>query len=830
MGCGLSSERHERVKVTQMPGCFMATYQLQPNYAYSQGHALYVEDHKQVEVLPRPSPPPTNKGDIFHIDKYRVLDKRADKAPSKYLREPYSALMGYLLTGVYDDLSKIRVIYRWVTSLKMERILLPKVEPPATTPLFQIWRIKNRKGNYAQLISILCRLANIPCAIIHGRLKGSTYDVGQKVHDRLHYGEWNAVLIDSYWRLLNAYWGACAIGSEGSDDWLEIDDGGEDESEKKADGKFATKEYVYVCDENYFLTDPRQLITTHLPFSKEWQLLSEPITLERFERMAFLKDRFFNLGMSVITHSDCVIGSQSGEVEICFGMPPDAARYYKFYYLLFRQENKDTGGVSPKYDRYVFMHRPKKDELTIRIRSPVTGTFRLELVGRDTRIKDPTYDYDWIALYKIRFFKAKDKCLPFPNMPDLGWGPGQYATQLGLSALSHCSGEVKASWCGEAEISFEVCDYNRMGNPMFYGRLSRSGTKEERLKDRVVHRVENGRVIFNVKLPKRGEYSLSLDGTSGKKPTPRNFANYMVVSDQRPSQAGYPRGFDEGIGKKPACDRFDIVPISHKSGLIYVKQDEFELCFKTPLGTELSLSVIGSDVMVSDSRRLVSETVEGDMMKYKIRLPKEGTYGLKVGLTVRRDLLGAIRDRALDELVNAITLVKERGYEHRMVSELREATKMMERLQHIQDLLHDVQTMSQKTITEIRGYSSPPPAVHRVMMATLLLLGHFEEETQVCLSDWLKLQAIIGKTGRDSIKKRCEELNLDDVPLDIALGARHLLKDYTLDQCRMVSSGAATFYVWAKCIIDEISKRYAEEVAHTRPRTSRSRRGNRQNE
>ncbi|GFO42476.1 kyphoscoliosis peptidase, partial [Plakobranchus ocellatus] len=730
-------------------------------------------------------------------------------APGKLLKEPYSSLMSYLMNGIFDDLSKVRVIYRWVTSLKLERIFLPKVEPPATTPLYQIWRIKNRKGNYAQLVSILC--------------------------------------------------------SEGNDDWLEIDDGGEDETEKKADSKFSTKEYVYVCDENYFLTDPRQLITTHLPFTQEWQLLSEPLSLERFERMAFLKDRFFNLGMSVITHADCVISSHSGEVEICFGMPPDDARFFKFYYLLFRQETKENSGFAPKYDRYVFMHRPKKDELSIRIRSPVTGTFRLELVGRDTRIKDPMYDYDWVVLYKIRFFKAKEKCLPFPSMPELGWGPGPYSMQLGLSPLSHCSGEVKANTLGEAEISFEVCDYNRLGNPMFYGTLCKSGSNDEKIKDRVVHRVENGRVIFNVKLPKRGEYSLAIDGTSGKKPTPRNFANYMLVSDQRLGQTSYPRGFDEGIGRKLACSRFDIEPLSHSSGLIHVQQEEFEISFKVSPDSELSLSLIGSDVMVSDSRRLVSESRTEDTIRYKIRLPKEGTYGLKVigktiettqfenvydyiveyrnphsilagsrqatvggenalnplgsnkphdllspaatirkridvaieaedeyelaatldelmlsGVTghrgqteiarlkhelqiiyLKKDLLGAIHERSLPELVRSVTLVKERGHEHKMVTELREATKMMERLQQIQNLLHDVQVMSQKTITEIRGYSCPPPAVHMVMMATLLLLGHFEEETE------------------------------------------------------------------AKGIIDEIIKRHSEEVAHTRPRTSKSRRGRR---
>lgn len=31
------------------------------------------------------------------------------------------------------------------------------------------------------------------------------------------------------------------------------------------------------------------------------------------------------------------------------------------------------------------------------------------------------------------------------------------------------------------------------------------------------------------------------------------------------------------------------------------------------------------------------------------------------------------------------------------------------------------------------GYQHPPPAVHHVMMASLLLLGHWEEETEVNL-------------------------------------------------------------------------------------------------
>lgn len=54
----------------------------------------------------------------------------------------------------------------------------------------------------------------MPCAIIRGYLKGSTYDVGQKINKDLHRGEWNAVLVDGNWRLVNAFWGACVQTEE----------------------------------------------------------------------------------------------------------------------------------------------------------------------------------------------------------------------------------------------------------------------------------------------------------------------------------------------------------------------------------------------------------------------------------------------------------------------------------------------------------------------------------------------------------------------------------------------------------------------------------------
>ncbi|KAL8620040.1 hypothetical protein ACOMHN_015322 [Nucella lapillus] len=614
----------------KLPGCFLATYKLQLKYEYSERHAVFVEEITKVEGLPPPQPSHTSKEDIFHLKHYKDVDRRADRAPAKLLQEPYSNLVTYLTGPAKSEMAKIRALYRWITTQRLDTIQVPEVMPPSTIPLHQIWRIKNRKGNYAQLVNIMCRMANIPCVIIHGVLKGSTYDVGQKLDDKAHYGEWNAVLVNHQWRLLNAYWGACALGSEEGDDWMEIDDGGEDENELKTNTK-AEKEYVYVCDENYFLTDPRQLICTHFPAAREWQLLNEPVSMAQFQRMVFLKDRFFNLGMSVISHPECVIHSQSGEVELSFGLPEEEASFLKFYYLLFRQETQTDTRVKPAYDRFVFMHRPNKTELSVRVRSPVAGVFRLELVGRDVRVSDPAYDYDWVVLYKLHFHKAKDKCIPYPDMPTLGWGLTSYIDDLGLQSLTHHTGEVRAGQRGDAEITFTINDETQMAKPAFFGKLRKPGMKDEQLKDRLIHRVEGGKVIFNVKLPKRGEYALSLNGFSKKaRGKSRNFANYMVVSEQKQYLEPFPPGFDQGVGQKPACEKFGLIAVSHPGGLIYTERVEVHITFRKTHPVAVSAFVIGSEVVVSDSRRLVSESIHGDSFTFTIHLPRRGSYGVKV--------------------------------------------------------------------------------------------------------------------------------------------------------------------------------------------------------
>ena len=55
--------------------------------------------------------------------------------------------------------------------------------------------------------------------------------------------------------------------------------------------------YRYEYDDHYFLTDPREFIYEFFPLQQEWQLLKNPITLQDFEELPFVRSLFFRYGL-----------------------------------------------------------------------------------------------------------------------------------------------------------------------------------------------------------------------------------------------------------------------------------------------------------------------------------------------------------------------------------------------------------------------------------------------------------------------------------------------------------------------------------------------------
>ena len=54
----------------------------------------------------------------------------------------------------------------------------------------------------------------------------------------------------------------------------------------------------------------------------------------------------------------------------------------------------------------------------------------------------------------------------------------------------------------------------------------------------------------------------------------------------------------------------------------------------------------------------------------------------------------------------------------------------------------------------------------------------------------------IGKTGKESLKRRITEFDVGKLKVTVAQRARTKIRAFELDFIRDVSAGAATFYVW----------------------------------
>ena len=77
------------------------------------------------------------------------------------------------------------------------------------------------------------------------------------------------------------------------------------------------------------------------------------------------------------------------------------------------------------------------------------------------------------------------------------------------------------------------------------------------------------------------------------------------------------------------------------------------------------------------------------------------------------------------------------------------------------------------------------------------------------LQDWKNVQALVGKTGKEGLKRRCLECVPYKINPDAAKRSKELLGGYDLDDVRDVSAGAATFFVW---VSNKIVKKYVLTV------------------
>lgn len=222
-------------------------------------------------------------------------------------------------------------------------------------------------------------------------------------------------------------------------------------------------------------------------------------------------------------------------------------------------------------------------------------------------------------MHSLNFSEGLQDCQPFPPSPAVGWGPGRVATATGLVPLSHFTGEVEMDDYGKVELKFGTADKMKIGEMSYTAKVYTGGQSMEELSDFVVHRVENGDVIFNVMTPERGEYVLRLFVKIGVNSRLREFCDYLLISKQRDRNGKFPKDFQARLGPKlPGFASSSLKP-TKASGFIRTEYDEVHLGFSRAEDIELSVNFSGEKVKPAEAPLLLSQRESGAFVSYTVR-------------------------------------------------------------------------------------------------------------------------------------------------------------------------------------------------------------------
>ncbi|KAL4227964.1 hypothetical protein ACF0H5_013402 [Mactra antiquata] len=186
-------------------------------------------------------------------------------------------------------------------------------------------------------------------------------------------------------------------------------------------------------------------------------------------------------------------------------------------------------------------------------------------------------------------------------------------------------------------------------------------------------------------------------------------------------------------------------------------------------------------------------------------------------LLTRKDIRDACMRNHPVVLDRAIQRVEASPHKRKLKSYLDRAYYLKQHQNELETYRHDISDLDQACVSEVKSYHHPPPPVHTTMVATYMVLGYPEDH----LTDWTEITALMGRYGKYSLLREVEICDTTKVDNTTGLRARNYLCQYTLDEVRGVSNGAAAFYVWTSKVVgkhDSKGKKSADNT--TKPLTN----------
>jgi hypothetical protein len=410
--------------------------------------------------------------------------------------------------------------------------------------------------------------AGLHCVVIKGYSKSAGYQPGMRFDDGRFRNSWNAVYVAGGWRFVQCNWGARHLVNA-----REVPRPGDR-------GRADALRYEY--DDHYFLTDPHEFIFEFFPLNSEWQLLTQPLTLNEFEQLPFVRSLFFRYGL--------YFAAADQDEDTSIGINDNSS------------SSGSSSGVGSSNARSGGAHDTTYELPDSSGGSSVTGA-----VG-------PSHPYHTDRWHPSAVLRACQAVLHTDRSGAATVRIGM-PTRLAPALIFHY-------------------------NLRFYGRDGPDEHEGVSLRRFVLQSASNNVVRFRVHAPVAGQFVLDVfaNATSARRYVagePIKFKSVcklrLLANDLRTAMLPLPACASGEWGPLKATRLFGLIALTHPHALITSDSHTLELQFRMsrPLGDFLA-SVHRNGVDDSRLARCVSVRVSNDIVSFSLRLPADGQYGLDI--------------------------------------------------------------------------------------------------------------------------------------------------------------------------------------------------------
>lgn len=387
------------------------------------------------------------------------------------------------------------------------------------------------------------------------------------------------------------------------------------------------------------------------PHDPKWQLLQNPITLEEFEALPFVRSIFFHYGMRFDGHKMAVVDTdEKGGCKISIKVPEEHENDLVFYYQLRFADMKDLMFKGASLERFVFQTMVD-NTVTFSVHVPTKADYFLEIfankIDESSRIEENNSN---MAPFKLKCtckFRISCKTLtgkmhPLPNCAAGEWGPKKAMRHFGIASIlsEGAAGEGEKVGIIMAEDSFKL--RFQLPRPLQFLAKLRMNQVEEKVLDRFVHLTEedDDQLTISVTLPQQGQYGLDIYAkpkTATETSTLSHACKYLVNCTHVANHVDLPKIQPEGLrknkwGPTPVFDNFDLKLLSHKDPKIQMGGSGGNRCtveLHVPQKVQLSFQFLREPD--EDNREYVTyvrEPANSTTVKYHVTPAKAGNYML----------------------------------------------------------------------------------------------------------------------------------------------------------------------------------------------------------